>query len=117
MPWTYSGDPANSDLDKYRFLVSDTIEDEPILQDGEIDFILSEYTDHNSRMYQLFSRAADLFSRDIKKSLGPQSQDPTARLAYFKDRAAYYKSLSATAGFSTPLCTKPIFGIGMHDNV
>ncbi|MNU34905.1 hypothetical protein D3C71_234920 [compost metagenome] len=117
MPWTYSGDPAASDLDRYRFLLSDTIEAEPILQDGEINFILAEYPDHNHRMYELFSKAADLFSREIKKSLGPQSQDPTARLNYFVDRAKHFKSLTTTAGFPSPPCVKPIFGIGMHDNV
>ncbi|MNB67617.1 hypothetical protein D3C87_865190 [compost metagenome] len=117
MPWTYSGDPSSSELDKYRFLISDTIEAEPVLQDGEIEFMLTQYDDHNYRLYQLFTKAADVFGRDIKKSLGPQSQDPTGRLAYFNGRAKYYKSLSTTAGFSTPPCVRPIFGIGMHDNV
>ncbi|MNH29943.1 hypothetical protein D3C79_902020 [compost metagenome] len=117
MAWSYSGDPKSSELDKYRFLISDTIELEPILQDGEIEFMLSEYDDHNYRLYKLFSKAADVFSRDIKKSLGPQSQDPTARLNYFVGRAKHYKSLTTVTGFSKPHCAKPIFGIGMHDNV
>ncbi|MNB69313.1 hypothetical protein D3C75_158410 [compost metagenome] len=117
MPWSYSGDPNSSELDRYRFLLSDTIESEPIMQDGEINYLLAEYTDHNHRLYHLFSKAADIFSREIKKSLGPQSQDPTARLAFFKSRAEHYKTLCVTSGFSKPKCTKPIFGIGMHDNV
>lgn len=41
--WTYSGDPNQSAKDQVRFLVGDTSEKEPLLQDGEIKWLLSQY--------------------------------------------------------------------------
>jgi hypothetical protein len=42
MPWTYGGDPANSQLDAVRFLVGDTNSDEQLSTDGEINFALGQ---------------------------------------------------------------------------
>lgn len=41
--WTYSGDPSQSAKDQVRFLVGDTNEKEPLLQDGEIRWLLNQY--------------------------------------------------------------------------
>lgn len=117
MTWSYSGNPAASAIDKYRFLISDTDSTEPVLQDEEIQFILDEYTDNNTRLYNLFDRAADIFGRAIKKSLGPQSEDPSERLKYFASKAAYYKKLVGSSGLSLPKSTPITFSKGMHDNV
>jgi hypothetical protein len=38
--WTYSGDPADSDLDHVRFLIGDTNENEQKLQDAEVQFAI-----------------------------------------------------------------------------
>ena len=43
MAWTYSGDPANSDRDKVRFLIGDTDTTNQLLQDAEIAYLLSVY--------------------------------------------------------------------------
>lgn len=118
MAWTYSGDPSSSELDKYRFLIGDTIQTEPILQDGEITFILSQYTSNNSRLYRLFTAAANLFNRDIRHSLGPESEDPSSRSAYFAKMADYYNKLDSGSGLSQPsYAHDKIFSKGMHDNV
>ena len=118
MTWSYSGNPASSDLDRYRFLLSDTNPDEPILQDEEIGFILDTHASENMRLYQLFQRASDILARDIKKSLGPQSEDPTSRQEYFKERANYYKRACNVTGISVPVYSQPkAFRKGMHNNV
>lgn len=116
MTWSYSGNPANSPLDLYRFKISDTDPLDPILQDEEIDYVLSQYTDENHILYALFKQAALTFSREYKRSLGPQSEDPSSRLKFYTDKAAEYKLKILTGGFNTK-CSKPIFKIGMHDNV
>ena len=71
----------------------------------------------NELYYNLFARAATLFSRDIKKSLGPESEDPTERLSFYKAQMAYYKKRTCVSGISQPKSTGPkIFYTDMHSN-
>lgn len=120
MTFTYSGDPSNSDLDAARFLIGDTDKEAPIMQDEEIMYIINTHGNGsftNTVKYQLFNRAATLFARDIKRSLGPQSEDPTGRLNFYKEQAEYYKHLVAAGGVSTAACAYPkIFRKGMMSN-
>ena len=118
MSFTYSGDPSLSKLDECRFVLGDTNEEAPILQDEEIKYLIDTYgANVNVLNYQLFMRASTLFSRDIRRSLGPQSEDPTSRLDFFKSQAAYYKSLIVASGLSVPKYAYPkTFGKGMHSN-
>ena len=41
MSFTYSGNPANSDLDAVRYLIGDTNETQCLVQDEEIDYALA----------------------------------------------------------------------------
>ncbi len=117
MTWSYSGNPASSKLDECRFLLGDTNVDEPIMQNEEIQFLIDRYPNDNTLKYELFSRAATLFARDIKRSLGPQSEDPTERLRYFNEQAKFYKAKQATAGLSLPKHAHPkVFRKGMQSN-
>lgn len=43
MAWTYSGNPGSSAKDNTRFLIGDTDSCEPLLQDAEIEWVLSQY--------------------------------------------------------------------------
>jgi hypothetical protein len=118
MSFSYSGDPSTSALDEARFLLGDTNAEEPIMQDEEIQYIINTYqAGSNSFKYQLFNRAATLFARDIRRSLGPQTEDPTTRLDYYKEQAEYYKKLVAIGGVSIPQLAYPkIFRKGMLSN-
>lgn len=118
MSWTYSGDPATSPLDEARFLIGDTDKNAPIMQDEEIKYLIKKYgKNQNMLMYQLFFRAATLFARDIKRSLGPQSEDPTSRLNFFKAQALEYEMLLKASGISLPKNAYPkIFYKGMQSN-
>lgn len=120
MSFKYSGDPGKSELDAARFLIGDTDETAPIMQDEEIKYIMDTYGNGkltNNSSYQLFNRAATLFARDIKRSLGPQSEDPTGRLNFFKEQANYYRNLVAAGGVSSAACAYPkIFRKGMMSN-
>lgn len=42
MAWSYSGDPSTSPKDEVRFLIGDTSEDDPLLQDEEIAYLLDQ---------------------------------------------------------------------------
>lgn len=118
MSFSYSGDPSKSPVDAARFLLGDTDKAAPIMQDEEIKYIITEYGEGtNACKYQLFLRAATLFARDIKRSLGPQSEDPTSRLEFFNSQAEYYKNLVSVGGVSPPKYAYPkVFRKGMHGN-
>ena len=118
MSFSYSGDPALGGIDECRFLLGDTDAANPILQDEEIEYLISEAgSNHNLLMYKLFTQASVAFAKAIKRSLGPQSEDPTSRLNFFKEQAAMYnKQLNAT-GISVPKYASPkVFYIDMHSN-
>lgn len=118
MSFSYSGDPSKSAIDAARFLIGDTDKNSPIMQDEEIAYILDTYgEDTNTSKYQLFNRAATLFARDIKRSLGPQSEDPTSRLEFYKEQANYYKNIVAIGGVSSSAYAYPkVFHKGMFNN-
>ena len=101
MSWSYSGNPKDSPIDEVRFLVGDTNKNEPILQDEEIQYLIDEYgANTNVLRYYVFTHVATIFARDIKRTLGPQSEDPTKRLEYFQQQAKHYEGLLASSGLS-----------------
>lgn len=118
MSFNYSGDPTTSPLDECRFLIGDTNEASPIMQDEEINYIIKQSNDNEALLrYNLFKQAATIFARDIKRTLGPQSEDPTGRLAFFNAQAAEYKNKLATSGLSIPHYSyRKVFSKGMHNN-
>ena len=118
MSFKYSGDPSSSKLDECRFLLGDTDEKNPILQDEEINYIISQAgTDDTLLKYNLFKQAATIFSRAIKRSLGPQSEDPTSRLKFYESQAADYKRKLNAKGLSIPKYAYPkVFSKGMQNN-
>ena len=118
MAFTYSGDPSNSPLDECRFILGDTDENNPILRDEEINYIIAQSGDNTDLLrYTLFLQAATIFARAIKRSLGPQSEDPTTRLKFFEAQAAEYKRKLSARGLSIPKYAYPkVFSKGMQNN-
>lgn len=118
MSFSYSGNPANSPLDECRFILSDTDMNHPIMQDEEINYIIDTYgSSINTLRYNLFLQAATIFAREIKRTLGPQSEDPTGRLEFFKSQMDHYKAQLATGGLPTIKYAYPkTFRKGMHSN-
>ena len=118
MSFTYSGDPAESKLAECRFLIGDTDDSNPIMQDEEINYLIAEAGQNDIYLkYLLFSQAATIFSRAIKRSLGPQSEDPTSRLNYLTTKATEYKRRLSSKSLSLPNVSYPkVFSKGMHSN-
>lgn len=56
MSFSYSGNPADSDVDAIRFLLQDTTEPGEFLQDEEIDWLLTQEVN----IYTAAARGADL---------------------------------------------------------
>lgn len=119
MSFSYSGDPTSSKMDECRFLIGDTNQSAPIMQDEEINYIITHVGENENKLrYELFKQAATIFARDIKRSLGPQSEDPTSRLNFFKEQMELYKTkVTMASGLSMPKYAHPkVFGKGMHNN-
>lgn len=118
MSWSYSGNPASSKIDELRFATGDTNQSDPIMQDEELGYLIATYGDnHNLLMYQAFVHVATIFARDIKRTLGPQSEDPTERLKFFKQQTDFYQAKLAKTGISLPIYAYPkTFRKGMQSN-
>jgi hypothetical protein len=86
MTWTYSADPTSSAKDAVRFLIGDTDETNPLIQDEEIYFNLSEvnqniYRAGSNTCYNLAARftgeaqstSKSVGGLSISKSLGDKA--------------------------------------------
>lgn len=100
MAATYTGDPLNNDIDRLRFLVGDTDTDSPLMQDAEYQYIIDMYPDNqNMQSAVAFRQAATSIGiRATKRSLGPQSEDNSARLNYFASMADKLEKLAQYTG-------------------
>lgn len=118
--FSYSGNPSSSDVDKYRYLISDVDEKTHLLEDEEIAFAISEHSTKNRVLLELFSVMADRYAKIPKRSLGPQSEDPSKRTEYFAAKVAFYRKKCGMSGIPTNANTSSassIFKVGMDDNV
>lgn len=99
MSWSYSGDPSTSPLDAFRFKLKDTDKNDPLLTDEEINFILTEYKNPNAQLAVGYRQCAATFARKpIKRSLGPQAEDNSKRLQFYKDMADKYEDMLIYSG-------------------
>ena len=116
--FSYSGNPAESEIDRLRFLIMDTDSNHPLFSDEELQYLIDTYGNNEDMLeYQLFMQAATKFAYGIKRSLGPQSEDPTSRLNFFKARAEELKAKLQVKGLSLPKYQAPKqFFRGMQDN-
>lgn len=118
MTVSYSGNPSESDLDRLRFLIMDTDTSKALFSDEELEYLIDTYGDNDDMLqYWAFTQAATKFAYQIKRSLGPQSEDPTSRLNFFKARADELKAKIRAKGLSIPKYQAPKqFFKGMQDN-
>lgn len=120
MSFSYSGDPSESALDLLRFTLGDTDAAEPIMQDAEYEYLIAQYpADPNKLLAAAFRSAATHFaSKNVKRKLGPQEEDPRERAAYFNAMADKYEDSTQFSG--TPpvpnYAAEKIFYKGMMAN-
>lgn len=97
MAFTYSGDPTASLLDALRFALGDTHAESVLMQDAEYAYIIGLYPDSRTKqLAAVFRAAATHYSaKNVKRSLGPQSEDPRDRARYYADLADKYEKMSA----------------------
>jgi len=132
MTFTYNSSALNEDLNRIRLEIGDTDSDRPLLEDEEIEQIISEYTGFNNRVAKCFRLLCSIFASN-PKSVKMEGFTETYGdvYAYFKERAVHYESLGGLSGVpwagsidvafkaateeDTSLVS-PIFKRGLHDN-
>lgn len=137
MAWTYSGDPSSSDRDNVRFLVQDTISTDELLQDEEIDHVLTLTPGDPRRaaaecalvISRKFARLADTAAPELKVSFSKRAEtyralaDDLTRDVGLGDEGppiAAPSVLGITCSEKEVLAedddlVQPAFGRGMHD--
>ncbi len=136
MTWTWSKDPASSDLDEIRYLVQDTDEDDKLLSDEEIQFEIDRWKGvYNSNVYaaaEVAERIAAKFAREVSISADGVSHGVNELQGKYEALAlklreqhkdmvgagVYSGGISAWEIWYQDPTIRPLsFGKGMHDNL
>lgn len=104
MSATYTADPAHNPVDRLRFELGDTDVSNPLLQNEEYQFLVDSFPDNVSKQIAAAFRAGAtaIAIKATKRTLGPQSEDNSARLNYYADMASKYERM-ATFTATPPL--------------
>jgi hypothetical protein len=122
MAWTYSGDPSSNPKDEVRYLIGDTEQDMPLLQDEEITYSLSKNNQvaRDAALTCLRSIMAKV-AKQVDESTGPLKINASQR--YYRYRSLYNDLLGMDAayqgapdGASSAVDGNNTFRIGLHDN-
>lgn len=137
MTFTYTGDPAASDLEAMRFHLGDTNPNAPLLSDEEITYLLDTYLGQNDLLWVAALAAEDIagrFAREVSVSGDGASVDLAALQGKFEQLASSLRLRSKDAGMNDmssgtawgggidlfeqhDYSVKPfVFSMGMHDN-
>lgn len=104
MTWDYSGNPADSDKDKVRFLVGDTDTNDRLVEDEEINWALSEYPSVYVAAAEICEAIAAKFARKVDQSVGD------LRISFSKQSDQYSKKAAQLRRKSSILNVKPYAG-------
>lgn len=103
MAWTYGADPLNDPVDEVHFLVGDTDQTEPLLQNEEINLFLAMYPKPSGKpAYLAGAAAADAiaakYARNMNSSVGPLSQQAEQQFLHYQSLASQLRLMWATSG-------------------
>lgn len=108
MTWNYSGRPEDNEKDKVRFLVGDTCKDDPLVQDEEIDYALSEFPRVNLAAALVCRSLSSRYARMVSSKVGDISVSGGDKISgAYKARADELDPDGLTAGRELVL---PSFG-------
>jgi hypothetical protein len=108
MVWLYSGNPAYSAKDQVRFLIGDTDSTDQLLQDGEIEWVLSQYNDSPMNaairccesIIGKFSRLANESVGQVKVNFKEKAEGYVRMLTILKSRLATEDAAPYAGGIS-----------------
>lgn len=120
MAWTYNGDPAASPLATVRFLIGDTDINNQLLQDGEIEYLLTQKGSPNGAAQQACIALMAKVAMEVDYDIGPERVNASQRLEAYKSllkelRASALSASAVPSWDDASVYREPIFDIGMHD--
>jgi hypothetical protein len=100
--WTYDAD-LDERKDEVRFLVGDTDTTIPLVQDEEIEYVLTQYVPADGKPAWLAAAhvcdaIAGKFARKMQQTLGPLSASNQQQWEHYVALAAHLRMLYATNG-------------------
>ena len=134
MAWSYSGDPSSSPKDEVRFLVGDVLSTKPQLQDGEINFAISQYSNIYLAAAECSRWIAGQYSRKVDLVTGTLKTNYSEAAKAYTLRATELEARGMARGGAMPYCggisladkraqeadtdrVPPQFKLGLEDNV
>jgi hypothetical protein len=130
--WSYSGNPSSSTRDAVRYHLGDTDSTDPLMSDGELDYIITDWSLITTSPRLLAADAAENLANRYAREVTVSADAVTAQL---QELAANYRALAVSLraqdanrnlggpdidvdADSVPDPTvRPLnFAIGMHDN-
>lgn len=99
MTWSYSGDPASSDLDQVRFLIGDTDTDDQLVNNEEVDWSLSQFSVYIAAA-ELCDAIAAKFARKVDKSVGDLKISFSKQGEQYSKKAKQLRSRGSFAGIT-----------------
>ncbi|MBU2701176.1 hypothetical protein Ga0466249_002290 [Sporomusaceae bacterium BoRhaA] len=103
MPWTYSGDPSTSLKDAVRFSIGDTDSSDPLLQDEEINYLLTKKSSVNGAAYAACQNIIAKYARLVDQTVG----DVQTKYGQLID---HYNALSDSLYFDAGIAAIPYAG-------
>lgn len=105
MTFSYSGDPASSNLDAVRFAIGDTDSVDPLLTDEEINYLLVGSTVNSAALGAVRGLAAKA-AREVDRQVGNLRVSASQRAAGFTALAVRLEALVASgAGDGLPFAS------------
>lgn len=129
--FSYGGDPSTSIVDAVRFLVGDTNEDRPLLDDREVEWAISQHPDQHLAAASLADHLYGFFASKGDFKVGPVNKSYSKVADLFKAKAEQLRAEAykgAVPSFpATKISTKqslidnvdlvePNFLLGLADN-
>lgn len=109
MSWSYSGNPAASDLDEVRFLIGDTDTTDQLVSNEEIAWAIANNAGTILAAATLCEALSAKFAREVDKSIGSLSVSAASRSGHFASRAASLRVQSVA------LCEVFVGGLSISD--
>ena len=98
MTWTYGGNPAASVIDAIRLEIGDTIEDEQLLQDEELEYFYEEEGSVLGAAARACEAIAAKFAREADLKVGDLSLSASQKAEHYREKAKVLRERAKKKG-------------------
>lgn len=135
MTWTYSGNPITSTTDEIRFLIGDTDDSDPLLQDEEIQYLYNQWFTNYGTVFYVASIACETIAASYAREASHSADGVSVQLGEIQEKftkqaetlreqhmSLLVGGIPDVGGVTAneqpdPTIAPMIFGTGMHDDL